>query len=482
MAELPPLSVSLDLAPARGLGIDLEQYLGLWCIEPQRGFALYDRAARLDLAAHVAAHAERNVSAVPVAHFDAVTGRPVAAAVDGRRATENPVVAVIDIAGSMTKHGSSLSGSGSTVRARQEIRRAANDPNVDAILLRIDSPGGTVAGTADLGAEIAAAAERKPLTAFVEDLAASAAYWAASQARRIVANDGTALVGSIGTLIAFYDLSGLAGQEGIKPVVISTGGMKGLGFPGSEVTDAQKAHLQQLVDRTQAGFTAAVARGRQLSAEQVTQLADGRVHVAQAAQDLGLIDAIQSFDATLRELADEAAASSKSRRQSGTNPARRSETPMAESTATATPLIHGEPLLRLNAGPATLAEIKAICPKAEPNWLLAQLEKNATLDQAGQSYRENLEAQLAIRDEELKAEKEKTAAAAAVAAKKPGVAPLAQGKGTAASAAADPVAAFDEAVAAKVKSGLPKSKAVAAVIKADPELHAAYVAAANDRG
>ena len=458
---MPDALPTLDLSAARHLGPDLEQYFGLWAIEPQRGLALWEHACRLDLRVHLAQHAGEDVSTPAVRRIDAA-GQSIA---DGK--TSDVAIAVIDIEGTLTKRGSSLSGAGSTIEMRRALRHAVNDPGIGAIVLRIDSPGGTVAGTADLGNEVAAAAAVKPVTAFVEDLAASAAYWVASQARRIVANNGTALVGSIGTLLAFYDLSRLAQNEGVKPVVIATGPYKGLGFPGTEVTEAQKAHLQQLVDGAQIEFNQAIARGRKMPLDKVSSIADGRVHRASVAKDMGLVDAIQSFDATLRELAGEAQAA-----RGRTSTTRRSSAAMSTATETAAQATTDTPA---KPAAATLAELKAACPGAGASFLLEQVEKGATLAQATSAFITHQQSELAKREDELKA-------ARAANTGTTGVQPLNDGDRAATAGAATSGTAtetFWAAVNERVKGGMKRSQAISLTAKEDPERHAAMISEAN---
>src|SRR5581483_9650939 len=107
----------------------------------------------------------------------------------------------------MLMKGQSSMGGTSTVMARRDIRQAVADQDVAGILLAIDSPGGTVAGTDDLAAEVRQARTSKPVWAAIDDLGASAAYWVASQTQRVTVNSPTALVGSIGTLQVIRDLS-----------------------------------------------------------------------------------------------------------------------------------------------------------------------------------------------------------------------------------------------------------------------------------
>lgn len=263
-------------------------YAGAWAIEPERGAKLWDRMRGIDLAAHVA-NAE-----TPKLRAEAPTV-----------AVGRQNVAVVMLTGILMKQVSSADNGTSTVAARREIRKAANDPKVDAILIAIESPGGTVSGTFDLGVDVAAAAKRKPVYAFVDDLCASAAYWIASQADAVFANADTALVGSIGTFNVVYDLSGAAKQAGIQPFVFRTGPIKGSGTPGEPISDEQRAYWQDLVDNAQVSFDAAVRRGRGLTPAQLEAAKTGGVFPAPRAMDMKLIDGIQSFDQTLQDLAAE---------------------------------------------------------------------------------------------------------------------------------------------------------------------------------
>jgi ClpP class serine protease len=138
----------------------------------------------------------------------------------------------------------SMSEGTSTVQARQDLRKAANDPDVSAILLAIDSPGGTVSPgrwswpprCGRPRQEAGVRVRRRPVR--------EAAYWVASQADRVYANNPTALVGSIGTLMVVYDLSQAAEDQGIKALVFGTGPLKGTGAPGAPVTEAQQEYLR----------------------------------------------------------------------------------------------------------------------------------------------------------------------------------------------------------------------------------------------
>lgn len=260
-----------------------EQYFGMWAMLEDRMHGLASLAAGPELIAHVRAAAGETRTR------------------DGVSYRVSDGIAVITISGPMMKFASSLEPGTSTVFTRQAIRAAARDEDVRAILLVIDSPGGTVAGTEDLAGEVWQARQRKPCYAFVEDLGASAAYWVASQAAKVYAANRTTLVGSIGTYGVIADFSGYAAQNGIKVHVVRAGAFKGSGEPGTEVTPEQLAEWQRLVDGLNAQFLAGVARGRKMSAEKVAELADGRVHQGPDAEQMGLIDGVKSYEEVLQE-------------------------------------------------------------------------------------------------------------------------------------------------------------------------------------
>jgi len=273
------------------------------------------------------------------------------------RVDRNGIV-VLQITGTMTKRGSSLSGGG-TVRLRRQLREAASDPEVRGILLAIESPGGTVAGTKELADDVADInANSKPVHAFIEDLGASAAYYVASQADRVTANL-PAMVGSIGTFMVVYDVSSRMGQMGVKAHVIRAGKFKGAGAFGSEVTEAQIEEWQSLITDSNELFLNAVATGRDMSLAQVRQVADGRVHLASHAMDLKLIDGVGTISEAISALSAVA------------NPRKR-EVTMSENKT--------EPTA------ATIEQLRAACPGASSDFLLKQLEANATVQSAQTAF------------------------------------------------------------------------------------------------
>ncbi|MEM8738648.1 MAG: S49 family peptidase [Planctomycetota bacterium] len=298
-----PSPASLNIPGPAAAFSRLHDYSGLWCLYEPAAKTLWQAAQNLDLAAHVG-----EARAVPELRQHRV---PVAVGGAGRLSSAR-AVGVVELSGTLMRHPSSLYDSTSTVEARRVIREMADDPGIAGILLVIDSPGGTASGTDDLARDVAAAALRKPVHAHVDDLAASAAYWVASQATRITAGSRTAAVGSIGTYLVLYDYSGLAAKEGVEAVLISTHELKGAATPGTKITDAQRAEFRRVVDQLQNHFSSGVADGRGLPAEKLDPdaegtLATGQVWLPEDAIALGLLDAVESFDEALAGVLDAAA-------------------------------------------------------------------------------------------------------------------------------------------------------------------------------
>jgi signal peptide peptidase SppA len=208
-------------------------------------------------------------------------------------------IAIIRIQGQMTKGRSSFGGC-CTTDVRKAVRDAAGDYLVKGIMLVVDSPGGTVAGTQQLAEDVANASDEKPVHGYANDMACSAAYWVISQCDRVAAN-ATAIVGNIGTYTCLIDDTGAQDIAGTKWEVISTGKYKGLGADG-KVTDDLRSDVQREVNELNAEFLKGVMAGRGKDQEWMDAMSDGRAHVGGQAKQLGLIDDVASFDAAMEAL------------------------------------------------------------------------------------------------------------------------------------------------------------------------------------
>ena len=192
-------------------------------------------------------------------------------------------------------------GGTSTQAISQALRQANADETVTSIILDIDSPGGSVYGVAELAAEIRGSA--KPVTAVANSLAASAAYWLGTAAAEFYVTPGGE-VGSIGVWMAHEDWSKALADAGVSTTLISAGKFKTEGNPyGPLDTDAQ-AFMQSRVDDYYGAFTRDVAKGRNVSVDQVRGgMGQGRVLGASQAKAEGMIDGVMTFDQVVRHVA-----------------------------------------------------------------------------------------------------------------------------------------------------------------------------------
>ena len=205
-------------------------------------------------------------------------------------------VAIIPVKGTLAKNGLEFFGFQLLTSMRDigaSLRQAAADPAVRAIMLDVESPGGTVDGIEELAASVAAAGQAKPLYAYADGLMASAAYWASCGARTIGASS-TAQVGSIGVVLMHREVSKALDNAGIKINFLTAGRYKAAGNQAEPLNDEMRAYMQSNIDDVYGMFLSAVEAGRQVSRDKALSMADGKIFLAGQAQTLGLIDRVCS--------------------------------------------------------------------------------------------------------------------------------------------------------------------------------------------
>lgn len=180
-----------------------------------------------------------------------------------------------------------------------QIKAAIADERIKAIVLDVDSPGGSVYGVPELAETIRASRGQKPIIAHVNGMAASAAYWIASACDEI-AMTGSSDVGSIGVYTIHDDLSGYMEQAGVDRTLISAGRYKVEGNPFEPLSEDAREEMQRSVDRYHSMFLAAVASGRDVSTDRVaSEFGQGRMFGAEEAVRRGMADRIETLDETL---------------------------------------------------------------------------------------------------------------------------------------------------------------------------------------
>ena len=428
-----PDAPTIDPAPALAAGVCLDDLFGCWAADPSALQSRLDYLAGVGLAAHVAA------------------SRPYVAPVAESRGS----VRVLSAEGLMTKRGGSMTGG--TVDLRRSVRDAAADPSVRGVVLKIDSPGGTVAGMADLARDVKELAAAKPTFAFVEDMAASGGYWLACACRKIYVNEPLALLGSVGVYSVLYDSSGAADKAGVRPVVARSVPLKGAGVPGDRVTDEQAAVQQELVDGAHAAFRSHVKAARRLTDRQADAVCVGRVWRADAALTLKLHDGFRTMAEVIAEIEG--------------GPAAPGDRPPAA---------------------AGFADLVAACPGIDPSahddaaFLVDLQTRGVSGPDATAAWCETLKAGRDAARDDLAAAGERRSATETAAAKAKATGgtagvpdgPPSRRRGPDA-AAGDPD--FLATVEDHLADGKSRPEAVRAARRADPESHGRHVAALNAR-
>ena len=197
-------------------------------------------------------------------------------------------------------------GPGSTIMALQSIMRATADPDVKAIILEIDSGGGGITASDILYTalqDFKASAEGRKVVALYGDVAASGAYYVSVAADHIMAHP-TTITGSIGVLIQTFNVQGLAEKVGVKDVTVKSGPNKDILNPFKELTEGQRAMLQEVIDEMYDRFVGLVATNRGLTTAEVKRAADGRIFTAAKAMEYGLVDEVGYWDDAVAKTAE----------------------------------------------------------------------------------------------------------------------------------------------------------------------------------
>ena len=203
-------------------------------------------------------------------------------------------IGVIDVTGI-------ISGSQHIVN---QVKKFRQDKRIRGIVLRIDSPGGSVGPSQEIYDEVLKTRESgKTIYASMGAMAASGGYYIASAAEKIFANPGT-LTGSIGVIMAFTNAKGLMEKIGLQPKIIKAGKYKDIGSPARDMTKKERNLLQSVVDDVHQQFIEAIASERGISIEEVTTIADGRIFTGRQAHALNLVDELGGLQATIDQLSD----------------------------------------------------------------------------------------------------------------------------------------------------------------------------------
>jgi len=185
-----------------------------------------------------------------------------------------------------------------------QLKKFGDDSSIKAIILHVNSPGGGVAASEEIYREVkrVRSEKKKKIVVSIETVGASGAYYVASASDKIYA-DGGSIVGSIGVIAQWVNYGDLMKWAKLKDVVLKTGEFKDTGNPARDLTPAEQAYMQSLIDNMFGQFIKAVSDGRGLKYDDVKSIANGKVWTGQEALNMKLIDGIGDFQAVVSETA-----------------------------------------------------------------------------------------------------------------------------------------------------------------------------------
>ena len=185
-----------------------------------------------------------------------------------------------------------------------ELKKFGEDSSIKAIILHVNSPGGGVAASEEIYREVkrVRSEKKKKIVVSIETVGASGAFYVASASDKIYADEGS-IVGSIGVIAQWVNYGDLLKWAKLKDVVIKTGEFKDTGNPARDLTPAEQAYMQGLIDNMFGQFIKAVADGRGMKYEDVKSIANGKVWTGQQALDMKLIDSVGDFQTVVADTA-----------------------------------------------------------------------------------------------------------------------------------------------------------------------------------
>ncbi|MGB7601015.1 MAG: signal peptide peptidase SppA [Candidatus Sulfotelmatobacter sp.] len=185
-----------------------------------------------------------------------------------------------------------------------ELKKFNDDSSIKAIILHVNSPGGGVAASEEIYREVKRIRDekKKRIVVSIETVGASGAYYVSSASNKIYADNGS-IVGSIGVIAEWVNYGDLLKWAKLKSVVLKTGEFKDTGNPTRDLTPAEQAYMQSLIDNMFGQFIQAVADGRGMKFDDVKAIANGKVWTGKEALSMKLIDDVGDFQAVVKDTA-----------------------------------------------------------------------------------------------------------------------------------------------------------------------------------
>ena len=186
-----------------------------------------------------------------------------------------------------------------------DLQQAQDDESVQAVVIRINSPGGQVAPSQEMYQALRDLSSQKPTVASLGSVAASGGYYVAAAADTVIANRGS-LTGSVGVILSLTNVAGLMEKIGVRSEVITAGRLKDMGSPFRPSTEAERAIFQGMADEIHQQFIDDVKLVRPLTPEQIEIVATGRIFTGVEAERVGLVDQLGGFEDSVAFAAEKA--------------------------------------------------------------------------------------------------------------------------------------------------------------------------------
>jgi protease-4 len=216
-----------------------------------------------------------------------------------------PTVAVVPVSGVIVDGNGNGNGTVGGDELVALLDHLESDDRIEGIVLEMNTPGGAVLASAEVADRVRSM--DTPVVAWMRESSASGGYYISSAADKIVAHR-TTITGSIGVILEYVNAAGLADKVGVKPVIVKSGKLKDMGSPFRALTPEERDVLQNMIDEAYADFVKAVAKGRDMSIDDVKEIADGRLYTGLQASKNGLVDTLggraEAYDAIARLIDD----------------------------------------------------------------------------------------------------------------------------------------------------------------------------------
>lgn len=218
-------------------------------------------------------------------------------------------IVVVPVTGVIGAEGDAFSASGTTPETlKSQLRQAAGDKRVKAVILEVNSPGGGVVASDEMHKAILDFKQenKKPVVVQMKEVAASGGYYISTAADKVVANP-TTITGSLGVIFSYLNYAEAEKRLGLDQVVIKSGKFKDIASPSRELTPEEHKILQSLIDESYNQFVQVISQGRNMPPERVRKIADGRIYSGLQAKSLGLVDSLGGLETAVdisRQLAN----------------------------------------------------------------------------------------------------------------------------------------------------------------------------------